>query len=117
MVTSEGSRWSFNNDGQSHYLEFVDVTRREPNGRYKRVYKGKIEDGHVTYKQVTSELEPAAEYARWKETPYGKKGRHVTGISGGSGKDTGLAGENERRDARLAVQVTEWTDARAPYLN
>ena len=109
VVTSDGSRYSFNNDGHSHYLELVDVTRREPNGRYKRVYKGKIEAGHVTHKHVTSSLECAAEYSRWCKTPYGSKGRHVR-------EDAGLTGADEGHHAHLADTGHEWNDARRLYI-
>jgi hypothetical protein len=111
VVTSDGSRYSFNNDGQSHYLELIDVTRREPNGRYKRVYKGKIEGGHVTHNRVTSELECLTEYQRWRKTPYGSKRRDE-----GSGEDARSAGKVERRDTQLAVTSTEWKDAPTPYI-
>ena len=72
IVTSEGKGWSFNCDGTAHYLQGVDVTRREPNGRYKRVYKGKIEGGHVTHYRVTSDIPCPSQYERWANI------RHVT---------------------------------------
>jgi hypothetical protein len=112
IVTSTGARWSFNNDGTAHYLEFIDVTRREPNGRYKRVYKGKIEGEQVTHNRVTSRLEPVTSYRRWCQTPYGRKGR-----DGGSGENKEPTGDNSGRSARVSPPSSGWEHAEAVYIN
>lgn len=107
IITSEGSRYSFNNKDGRHYLEYIDSSRREPNGRFKRVYKGKIEGHHVSYKNVTSSLECLAEYTRWCRTPYARKGR---------GETDGLTGKSDRRD-ELLVYPDETSDAKTVYVH
>jgi hypothetical protein len=99
IVTSEGKGWSFNNKNGRHFLQVNDVTRREPNGRYKRVYKGKINglDETVTHNGVTSDLQCREAYRRWCTTPYGQK------VTGGGRTDAGRTGDGQGRDEQLAV--------------
>lgn len=111
VVTSEGAGWSFNCDGTAHYLQKNDVTRREPNGRFKREYQGKIEnDGTVTYKKQTryESLPCPNQYERWAKV------RHVK-VCKRDGEDAGRPINAERRDEYLPIE-DRWKDGGTAYI-
>jgi hypothetical protein len=112
IVTSEGKGWSFNCDGTAHYIQETDVTRREPNGRYKRVYRGKIENGHVTYKRHVSEIPCPAQYERWAKV------RHVSKckIPRGSGTDKGRPVSGKGLTPQVVIPDAGWKDAPTAYI-
>ena len=112
VVMSDGKGYSFNCDGTAHYLYENDVTRREPNGRFKRVYTGKVQNGHVSYKGNTKEIPCKNSHDRWENA------RHVRcGIHSAAGEDVRRAGDIEGRIEYLPMQNAEWKDARPTVIH